>query len=203
LNGKTVAVAEPVYPAEAKAAKAFGAVEVEINVDNMGTVTSAKATRGHRTLRATSETAAMLSKFAPLIANGRAVRFTGKLIYRFRTVDKVEVFVKNMKALPLSAADRKLALLGEKLHFWVFAVADRVANSKPPAANEYLFVKDGKAAVRIVLKTISAETLEKLKAIGFEPTSSKNGVNIDGLLPVDKIAEAAALDQVKLILPRT
>ncbi|HTH38311.1 MAG TPA: hypothetical protein VL572_10100, partial [Pyrinomonadaceae bacterium] len=149
-----------------------------------------------------AEAAAMLSKFAPVFANGRAVGFTGKFIYRFHTPEKVSVFVNKMKALPYTDEDKKLFSLGEKLHSWVYALADRVTNAKAPAPNEQMFVRDGKAAVRIVLKTRSAETVAKLKALGFEPNGSKDGVNIDGLIPVDKIAGAAALDLVKLILPK-
>ena len=92
--------------------------------------------------------------------------------------------------------------LKEKLHSWVYALIDRFTNTKQPAKNEQMFVRDGKAAVRIVLKGKSSETLEKLKALGFEPAPAKDSVNIDGLIPVDKIADAASLEQVKLILPR-
>ena len=66
LTGRAVAVAEPVYPDEARAAKAKGKVLVNVKLDREGSVISAKAVSGNKFLREPAEAAAMLSKFAPV-----------------------------------------------------------------------------------------------------------------------------------------
>ncbi|MDT7603740.1 MAG: periplasmic protein TonB [Acidobacteriota bacterium] len=55
----------PTFPPVARAAWVKGVVEVEVTIDNVGTVTSAHSTSGHRLLRAAAETATKQWMFAP------------------------------------------------------------------------------------------------------------------------------------------
>ena len=70
-----------------------------------------------------------------------------------------------------------------------------------PGVNEKVFVRDGKASVKIVLKEKSPEALEKLKALGLEVESAKDGVNVIGRIAIEKLAELGEMEGVKLVLP--
>lgn len=83
LNSQVVELPEPTYPAAAKAVKAAGAVIVQIEVNESGTVTSANAVTGHPLLRAAAVQAAKSARFKPTLENGKAVKVKGTIIYTF------------------------------------------------------------------------------------------------------------------------
>ncbi|CAN5578486.1 hypothetical protein BH10ACI1_BH10ACI1_08690 [soil metagenome] len=83
LNGKAKTLVKPTYPADAKAAKASGAVNVQVTIDEQGNVISAKAVSGDILLRAVSEEAARASKFNPTMLGGVPVMVTGVIVYNF------------------------------------------------------------------------------------------------------------------------
>ena len=63
LNNKATILPKPAYPSAARAVRASGAVNVEVEVDENGYVTSAKAVSGHPLLRQAAEQAAREAKF--------------------------------------------------------------------------------------------------------------------------------------------
>jgi TonB family protein len=83
LAGKATSLPQPAYPAIAKAAKASGAVIVQVSVDEEGNVTSAKAVTGHPLLRASAEAAAKQARFTPTLVAGKPAQVTGTIIYTF------------------------------------------------------------------------------------------------------------------------
>ncbi|MET0645762.1 MAG: cytochrome c oxidase assembly factor Coa1 family protein [Pyrinomonadaceae bacterium] len=83
LNGKAVSRPEPPYPPAARAARAQGAVVVQVVVDETGGVTSAKAISGHPLLQPAAVAAARQAKFAPTLSGGKPVKVSGMLIYNF------------------------------------------------------------------------------------------------------------------------
>lgn len=83
LNGKAVSRPQPPYPPAARAARAQGAVVVQVTVDETGGVTSAKAVSGHPLLRAAAEAAAKQAKFSPTVLSGKPVKVSGVLTYNF------------------------------------------------------------------------------------------------------------------------
>jgi TonB family protein len=83
LNGKAVRLPQPRYPAEAKAAGASGEVTVKIVIDESGDVISAEALSGHELLRAAAEEASSRAKFRPTKLQGKPVKITGVLVYKF------------------------------------------------------------------------------------------------------------------------
>ena len=83
LNGKATSLPKPVYPPTAKAVRAAGAVNVQVEVDEKGDVTMAKAVSGHPLLRASAEQAAREAKFPPTLLSGKPVRVSGVLVYNF------------------------------------------------------------------------------------------------------------------------
>ena len=83
LNGKAKNLVVPAYPAEARAAKASGAVNVQVTIDEQGNVISAKAVSGDALLRAACEEAARASKFNPTTLEGVPTKVTGVIVYNF------------------------------------------------------------------------------------------------------------------------
>lgn len=83
LNGKAISLPQPEYPPIAKQANASGSVNVQVVVDEKGNVISARAISGHPLLRAVSESAARQAKFSPTKLNGKPVKVTGIVTYKF------------------------------------------------------------------------------------------------------------------------
>lgn len=84
LNGKAIDLAKPPYPNAARAARASGAVNVQVTVDENGDVVSAKSVSGHPLLRTAAESAARSSKFNPTMLSGQKVKVTGVIVYNFK-----------------------------------------------------------------------------------------------------------------------
>ena len=83
INGKAIKLVKPIYPKSAKATKASGAVNVQVELDEAGNVVSAKAVSGHPLLAEAAEEAARQSKFAITNLSGEPVRVTGVIVYNF------------------------------------------------------------------------------------------------------------------------
>jgi len=83
LNGRAINLPKPAYPPIAKQVRAAGQVAVQVAIDELGNVTSAKATSGHLLLRAPAEAAARQSKINPVKVGNKSVQATGILLYTF------------------------------------------------------------------------------------------------------------------------
>ena len=83
LNGKAISLPQPTYPAEARAARASGPVNVQITIDEYGNVIAARAVSGHPLLQAAAVSAALQARFSPTFLMGEAVKVTGVLVYTF------------------------------------------------------------------------------------------------------------------------
>jgi TonB family protein len=81
--GDAVTKVTPIYPAIAKQVNAYGEVQVEIEIDENGRVTEARAISGHPTLRGAAEDAAGKWVFKPTLLGGTPVRSKGTLIFVF------------------------------------------------------------------------------------------------------------------------
>lgn len=137
LNGKAVSLPKPAYPAEAREAKAEGAVAVDIVIDETGSVVTAEAQlqdqsvpksedgtpvevrEVHFALRAAAEEAAMKAKFSPTLLSGESVKVKGRIVYNFvaggNDIDvpgkKISGGVLNGKATVLPNAEYPAAAL--------------------------------------------------------------------------------------------
>lgn len=83
LNGRAVNLPKPAYPPIARQMRAAGQVAVQIQIDEDGNVTAAKATSGNALLRPPAEAAARQSRINPITVDNRAVKATGILLYNF------------------------------------------------------------------------------------------------------------------------
>lgn len=84
LNGKAISLPRPDYPREAKMRRVTGTVVVKVWIDEEGKVVSAEdMCAAHPLLRGTSLRAASGARFSPTIVNGKPVRVSGAITYRF------------------------------------------------------------------------------------------------------------------------
>lgn len=83
LNGRAILLAQPAYPAEAKAMRAQGTVPVKVLVDELGRVVGATAVGGPQALRGTAVDAARRCRFTPTLLSGRPVKVSGIVNYNF------------------------------------------------------------------------------------------------------------------------
>ena len=84
LNGKALSLPKPVYPREAKDRRLSGTVVVKVWIDEEGKVVSAEDMCGaHPLLIGTSVRAASGARFSPTIVEGKPVRISGAITYRF------------------------------------------------------------------------------------------------------------------------
>jgi TonB family protein len=83
LNGKALTLPKPIYPPQAKTARASGLVTVEVVIDEAGKVISAKAVEGHVLLRQAAVQAAQEARFSPTLLSGQPVKVSGQINYNF------------------------------------------------------------------------------------------------------------------------
>ncbi len=204
VNGKAVNLPKPAYPPAAKAVNASGSVNVQLTIDESGNVISASAISGHALLRASAETAARSSKFAPTLISGNPVKITGVIVYNFTNPNSpptVSVGDQTVVDNSQPPKDPKQLRLEQKLHFWIYDLVDRLNKGvSTPTENEAKFVKNGKAEINIQLSAKSPEIIEKLKQLGFE-VLSENGTNLVGRIAVEKIVQLVEIEEVRLVLP--
>ena len=104
----------------------------------------------------------------------------------------------------LSPAEQKRVALQSRFHPTVLAVIDRLQDSKLKASpDEAKFIHNGKAEIQIWLTDKSAETLAKLKELGFELVlDPKTAKLVIGRLPIEKLAALAELKSVRYVAPQ-
>jgi Ca-activated chloride channel homolog len=203
LQGSATKKVQPTYPAIAKAARAQGAVQVQITVDENGEVIDARVINGHPMFRDAAIQGAKQWRFKPTELSGKPVKTQGILTFNFdpgKTVKSGET----VPMTPLTEEQLKQQLRA-KLHPAVAAVIERLNNKEAkPGVEELKFTRDGKAEIQVWLLDKSAETIGQLKKLGFEtlldPQSSKL---IIGRLPVEKLAALVELPAVRYIAPQT
>ena len=82
-RAKAIEVPEPSYPAIARAANAEGEVRVRVTIGEDGRVVAAKAVSGHPLLLSAAVDAARAARFEPTFVDGRPVKVSALLSYRF------------------------------------------------------------------------------------------------------------------------
>jgi hypothetical protein len=104
----------------------------------------------------------------------------------------------------ISPEEQRLAQLRARFHPSILAVIDRLKNkSTATGSDEAKFIRDGKAEIQIWLTDKSAETLAKLKELGFEVVlDPKSARLVIGRLPIEKLAALAELKSIRYVAPQ-
>lgn len=204
ITGAALDLPKPVVPANAHWNGQNGLVNVQIKINETGDVVSAQAVSGHPLLKAAAEMAARKAKFAPVSIAGIGVEIVGEIVYKFAAQpDKTEISIGKMSVAPLAPENRRRISAATKLHFWIFALVERLQKANgAPAANEAKFVKNGKADVQIELTRKTPETIAKLKATGFEIIDDKNAKTVTGRIAIEKLADLTTISEVRYVLPK-
>ena len=80
---KVISKPQPAYPPIAKAARAQGAVTIQVLVDEEGKVIAAQAVSGHPLLQAAAVKAAREALFSPVLIGTKPVKVAGVITYNF------------------------------------------------------------------------------------------------------------------------
>ena len=83
LNGAALSLPAPSYPESAKRMRVGGTVIVEVVIDEVGKVISAKANGGPAALREAAVQGALRARFSPTKLSGQPVKVTGVINYKF------------------------------------------------------------------------------------------------------------------------
>ncbi|HUS10282.1 MAG TPA: TonB family protein [Pyrinomonadaceae bacterium] len=83
ITGLAIYLPKPPYPQIARQARAHGAVNVQVLVDESGKVISAKVVNGHPLLMSAAQQAAMAARFSPTRLGDQAVKVSGMITYNF------------------------------------------------------------------------------------------------------------------------
>ncbi|MCI0392032.1 MAG: TonB family protein [Acidobacteria bacterium] len=148
LEQEAVKKVEPVFPPIAKAARASGAVKVEVTIDEAGKVVSVRAVSGHPLLRDSALAAARQWKFKPTIVSGKPAKVGGILTFNFVLDDgkKSETEVEPENLDPSQAnLDRGTDLLKSNRYDEAIAEFRRAIDIKPD--NLYAHYKLGLAYI--------------------------------------------------------
>ena len=73
----------PVYPPAARQLNVSGSLDVEITVDEAGSVTDAKVLKGNAMFSSSAMSAVKLWKFNPMVQDGVAKSFTSVIVFNF------------------------------------------------------------------------------------------------------------------------
>jgi TonB family protein len=88
LQGKAIVKVQPLYPPVARAARASGAVQVQITISETGEVIEAVIVSGHQLLREAALQAARQWLFKPTELSGTPIKVQGILTFNFSLGDK-------------------------------------------------------------------------------------------------------------------
>jgi len=83
LNGNALSLPPPAYPDSARRLRVEGMVSIEVVIDEMGKVISARAIDGPMALRSVAVQAALRARFSPTKLSGQPVKVTGSINYKF------------------------------------------------------------------------------------------------------------------------
>src|SRR5215475_1019215 len=83
LQNGAVKKVQPAYPAEAKAARVYGAVKIRVLISEEGNVIEAEVLEGPDLLREPSLAAARMWVFRPTELSGKPVKMDGELTFNF------------------------------------------------------------------------------------------------------------------------
>lgn len=193
--GKAVHLPKPVLSENIKFTKETEIIEVKVEINEQGSVTSAKTVSGNSAFAAISESAALNSKFRPSFPK---IKVAGIIKYEFssntkliRVFDLIEYKIKELEEkLGIECAKLyKTYSLRYKAEDSILRIVDRlIQNKKEPNSEEIGFVANGKAQVGIRLVKLESKNLKKLKSLGVRIISRINSENsVVGQIPIEKL----------------
>jgi TonB family protein len=133
LQGSAIKRVQPPYPPLAKAAKASGAVQVQIVVSETGEVIEASAISGHPLLRDAAIQAASQWQFKPTEVGGKPVKVQGILTFNF-TLQGEEPVAPVAEARRITKFSARTEQLGKQMIEGVECEGTRTVTTIPAGA---------------------------------------------------------------------
>ncbi len=204
LNGKAVNLPQPSYPSFGRGSNISGLVSVEVVVNENGKVISAKAVSGPGMLQNAAVSAALKARFTPTLISGQAVKTTGVINYNFGSGGQITIAENTAppQTKPPTPEEQKQNELMSKLHTSIAQLFLKI-QKKEKVIDEFKFLQNGKAEIRVTLNDKTPEVIEELKQLGFEivldPQLSKVVI---GRIAVEKIVAILELKSVRFIAPQ-
>ena len=180
---------KPVYP---QTAKAFGTVNVDVTINNLGKVISAKAVSGEKSLFQAAESFANKAKFEIPKTDFEIKQIKGTIVFDFAK-NKVVSASKTLQNL-------KIEVKPNKFQSTVKALVLRLNRGGASAPEDAGFVAGGKANLIVRINDLNSATVAELKRNGFEVLTEMTSANaVVGKIAIEKIAALAELESVTFI----
>jgi len=172
VNGRAKSLPRPVYSQEAKDFCASGAVSVEVEVDENGDVSSAKAISGDELLHELAIEAAKKAKFLKTTDSNSPVKIKGAIVYNFLSEKKcVDGGIVNKKALSIPKPSLTSDIeIKQETSVTVRVIIDETGNVILAKASE---------SVDPLLRTVFESAARQAK---FYPTNEVGKIIIKGYL---------------------
>lgn len=97
INGTLLNNPQPIYPTEAKIAGINGKVEIAIEIDESGNVTSAETVSGDDLLKKSAAAAALQAKFSASLCDGVAIKNKGLITFNYPKIALTSEYFKPAK----------------------------------------------------------------------------------------------------------
>lgn len=211
--GKAHNLPKPVYPQYVKVIEPETVV-VNIEVDENGYVSLAKAVSGRADFIKDSERAALLSKFGRIFPSfGEAfvsMKVLRTLRYVFFANKSITVFDSNdftdeelKKAGIDCEKEKRIYHLSFKADNSIMAlVAGLLRNQSSLAFGKTTFVIDGKAEIGVRLNNLDNKVLRRLRLLGLEITGKiTSGKAVVGRIRVEKLTDLLDFSEIVYVFP--
>lgn len=199
VNGIAVKIIRPRLNNTAKRFAQNAVVSVKIEISEKGEVVYAKATGAIPILFNPSEEAARRTKFSPTIVDGRSVKISGQITYKFYQ-GKAGVSYKlesvEHKSAPIDYEWLELRRIFDR------NIVSAIEDSKEgKTLDSYEFIENKQARIQICLQTKTPDIVEKIKQTGFEILEETQGNGLAGKIAVENLIKLAGIDEIRFIVP--
>ncbi len=190
IRGLATNRVSPEYPKAAKEQNVEGDVTVQILIDEEGKVVNAKATSGHELLQDVSVTAAKGWTFKPFELDGKAVRVSAELSFRFKLGSLQQDLASKGIDIPLPSIIRRSegVLRGNAINKALpeYPAVAKDAEVEGDVVVEVTVDEEGKVSNARVVSghpMLQASAIVAAKEWTFNPTSiDGNPVKVSGVL---------------------
>ncbi|CAN5525774.1 hypothetical protein BH10ACI1_BH10ACI1_28190 [soil metagenome] len=117
--GQILTLPEPKYPSKAKSEKIGGTIEITVKIDENGNVFEIEKISGAKILQETAIEAALKAKFVPTLCDGKKVRVSGVIVFRFYPFPRSEIYTT-----PKTIADFADVTIGSQFYSVIYELTE-------------------------------------------------------------------------------
>ena len=206
--GKAVHLPKPLYTESIKFTNDIEIIEVKVEIDQEGSVTSAKTVSGNSAFAAISETAALNSRFSSFFPK---IKYNGTIKYEFYSDSKSSKISFSIdhdkdfeKRIGIECAKiNKPYDLRFKADDAILRIVNRlIQNEKDPNSEEIGFVINGNAKIGIRLDRVDTNSIKELQSLGVKISNQvRSEKSIVGQIPIEKLEHLLESKVVIYVFP--